>query len=1072
MRYIIVPLSLVLVLGGLFQRPVASSENAFTATKQVLNQYCFDCHGESGAEANVNLEAMVAAPEFSQRFKSWDLVVEMIREKRMPPQDMPQPSDAERQGAINEVEAAMARIARRDAGDPGRVKMRRLTNAEYSYTIRDLTGLELQFHSLLMGDAIGGEGFANVGDVQFIQDSTLERYLEAAKRVASHAIVAAGPIQFYEAPGKTGQELSAIRRIQRIYREHGFRSAAGEGGQPFGMDVYARAYFVAWQYRYRDQLGRSQASLEQLAREEGISIRFVQHIHHVLHHASSFPLTEIALVWEKLSEPTVGVVNADLLMEVRNDCNKLFQQQRGWQRRLSGTVSDSEEALLLNRGALSLNSKGELEVSLRWDEQDELTSVDFETVSATGQPQREALVIWQNAIIQFRQQEGPRPVAVPLSDYLIDTPDHQEEVGPWTTSLPCDVVRSFEFSIPDGTVGAQIRVQVELAQDADPNAIVRCVLKNATASRDTAADSGEASTIIGPSEGETFASWKSGVDQFAKALPDVSHREPAPSDRDPIPAPYDNSYNNAERNDFHYSIKYHRDDRFLVEHMLDDTTREALDVAWNDLLSSFDYHDTFLTFITDKAGRRAGREIAVTPVGELTPEVIDQMPFYGPMMSRLLQNHQQIENSLQQARENHVDQVLEVAAKAWRRPLTQQELTSLREFYEELQSTEEVDHDTAIRTLLTRILVAPEFLYRIETPASTDDIVELSQWDLASRLSYFLWASPPDRELWEAAAQQRLKDDGELARQTRRMLNDPRAERFAEQFFGQWFGFYRFSDYDGIDRKRFPNFDAELKDSMYNEAKLFFWHIVRNNRPVDEILFADYAFWNRRLAIHYGMSPEQIDENATDHRMVKDVSLLKRGGLLGLGVVHATTSAPLRTSAVKRGDWILRRVLDTHVPPPPDDAGSIPADDSINDGLTIRERLMAHRQDAACINCHTRMDPLGFALENFDPTGRWREQYRDGQQIDASGQLSDGSEIDGFAGLQSHLRAERPRFHRTLSAKLLGYALGRRQLLSDQQLIDEMLEDIGNGAGLSDLAVRIVKSSQFRTMRSTADAGP
>ena len=386
MRYIIVPLSLVLVLGGLFPHPVASSENALTATKQVLNQYCFDCHGESGAEANVNFEAMVAAPEFSQRFKSWELVAEMIREKRMPPQDMPQPSDAESRRAIDEIEAAMARIARRDAGDPGRVKMRRLTNAEYSYTIQDLTGLDLQFHSLLMGDAIGGEGFANVGDVQFIQDSTLERYLEAAKRVASHAIVGAGPIQFYEAPGKTGQELSAIRRIQRIYREHGFRSAAGEGGQPFGMDVYARAYFVVWQYRYRDQLGRSQASLEQLAREEGISIRFVQHIHDVLHDASSFPLTEIASVWEELPEPTAGVVNADMLMEVRNDCNKLFQQQRGWQRRLSGTVSDSEEALLLNRGALSLNSKGELEVSLRWDEQDELASVDFETVSATGQP--------------------------------------------------------------------------------------------------------------------------------------------------------------------------------------------------------------------------------------------------------------------------------------------------------------------------------------------------------------------------------------------------------------------------------------------------------------------------------------------------------------------------------------------------------------------------------------------------------------------------------------------------------------------------------------------------------------
>ena len=218
----------------------------------------------------------------------------MVRQKRMPPEDMPQPSDVEREKLADAVRHQLEHIVNNDAGDPGQVVMRRMTSAEFGYTIQDLTGLDLGLETILIDDAVGGEGFTNVGDVQFVQDTTLERYLEAAKLVASHAVIGSGPLQFYEAPGQTGLELSAIHRIQDIYREHGFRIAAGEGGEPFGLDLYPRAFFVAWQFRHRQALGVLDSTLSELAVTEGLNPRFAQHIWTVLNQRdASFPLSEI-----------------------------------------------------------------------------------------------------------------------------------------------------------------------------------------------------------------------------------------------------------------------------------------------------------------------------------------------------------------------------------------------------------------------------------------------------------------------------------------------------------------------------------------------------------------------------------------------------------------------------------------------------------------------------------------------------------------------------------------------------------------------------------------------------------
>jgi hypothetical protein len=344
----------------------------------------------------------------------------------------------------------------------------------------------------------------------------------------------------------------------------------------------------------------------------------------------------------------------------------------------------------------------------------------------------------------------------------------------------------------------------------------------------------------------------------------------------------------------------------------------------------------------------------------------------------------------------------------------------------------------------------------------------LNGWELATRLSYFLWSSLPDAELRRAAASGELLTDAGLRKQASRLLADPKARRMATEFFGQWLGFYAFDQYRGVDTTRYPEFTDAVKSAMYDEAVSFFEHVIRRDRPVRELLHADYTFLNEALAKYYGV-PRPI-ASKEEMEFVAGASAMRRGGMLRLGAVLTATSAPLRTSPVKRGDWLLRRVLGTPVPPPPADAGSIPADKQFG-GLSLRERLAVHKRNATCAGCHSRIDPLGFPLERYDSTGRWREQYSDGKPVDDAATLSDQREIAGVEGLLSYLSEQEPQVLRTLSRKLLGYALGRTVLLSDQPLLDRMTAS-GGATPFSTLVAEIVSSPQFRTRRAPEVSKP
>ena len=869
--------------------------------RSLLRQHCFDCHGDDSAEANVNLQQMTTVPDISRRFKTWEKVVGMLRTKQMPPKAAAQPTESQRTNLIDRIRRALDSFVKKNAGDPGRVVMRRLTSAEYSYAIEDLTGLKLGLEDTFLGDAVGGEGFTNVGDVQFIQDSTLEQYLKAAKRVASHAVIGSGPLRFYRDPGKTGFELSAINRIQTIYRKHGFRTAAGEGAEPFGLDLYPRAFFVAWRYRHRTALHLDDATIAKLANEEEISIRLCEHVSKVLNSpADSFPLSLIVSTWQSLPSPVAK--NASKT-EVRAACEELGRTLREWQSTLAAAAGDEEEAAVLTAGEVTAKTKHSFKADINWPDDAKVAEFELSVTRASDRAADGALVVWRNPRLRFRGDDNRRGRHLPIVAFLAPETVRRLAFGKHPTGAKIDdndfviaggTTVPIKLLVPEKMAAAQLFVDVELDVEHGKNRIVRCRIADGEVEGETAAEVGATSTLLADPSSAAVAKWQESVAEFARLLPEVSHREPAPSDRDPIPAPFDNSYNKPERNHFHYAIKYHRDDDFLVRRILDDSTRKQLAHAWTDLLTSFEYHDANLRFVA----RKFGIDLRGDGISSWNSDRIARLPTEPRgFIKRLRDEYLSVQSKLTAAEPSHIEDALRLAELAWRRPLTKNEHQRLREFYTTLRGESKLSHAKAMRTLLARILVAPAFLYRIESPLKRTGIVPLSDWELANRLSFFLWSSVPDQELRQVAERGTLQNSNVLARQARRMLRDRKARRLAIEFFGQWFGFYRFDKFRGVDAKRFPEFTDELRTAIHEEAISFFEHIVRTDRPVHEILFADYTFLNGTLARHYGIPLD--NPNKSRHVLVRGVGQHHRGGLTRLGAILTVTSAPLRTSAVK-----------------------------------------------------------------------------------------------------------------------------------------------------------------------------
>jgi len=400
-----------------------------------------------------------------------------------------------------------------------------------------------------------------------------------------------------------------------------------------------------------------------------------------------------------------------------------------------------------------------------------------------------------------------------------------------------------------------------------------------------------------------------------------------------------------------------------------------------------------------------------------------------------------------------------VARRAYRRPVTESDLENLLPFY--ATGRKESDFDAGIEKALERVLVSPQFLFRIErTPlnVASGTTYRISDLELASRLSFFLWSSIPDGELLNAAVGGKLKDPAILEQQVRRMLADRRSESMVTNFAAQWL-FLRDIQAKRPDELLFPDFDETLRGAMERETELFLDSVLRENRSVLELLTANYTFVNERLAKHYGMPNVQ----GSYFRRVTFPEGNVQGGLLGQGSILTITSYSVRTSPVVRGKWVLENLMSAPPPPPPPNIPALKTEGADpGKQLSMREAMMQHRANPACAGCHARMDPIGFAMENFDAVGKWRDTDS-GSPIDVSGVMPDGTKFDGMAGLKQALIRHPEQFVSTVAEKLLMYAIGRNIQYYDAPAVRAIVHGAAaNNYTFSSLVLGIVKSVPFQ----------
>jgi hypothetical protein len=366
---------------------------------------------------------------------------------------------------------------------------------------------------------------------------------------------------------------------------------------------------------------------------------------------------------------------------------------------------------------------------------------------------------------------------------------------------------------------------------------------------------------------------------------------------------------------------------------------------------------------------------------------------------------------------------------------------------------------------LRAILTSPEFLFRIERDPSNprpNQNHRITDVELASRLSFFLWSSIPDDELLGLAIQNKLHDSAVLERQTRRMTADPRSKALVSNFAGQWL-YLRNLAASAPDARLFPDFDDNVRQAMLQETELFFENIVKEDRSVLELLDADYTFLNERLARHYGIP----NVYGSQFRRVTLPMDSMRRGLLGQGSILTVTSYGNRTSPVLRGKWILENILGTPPPPPPGNVPPLGDNPPVGKALTMRERMTQHRVNTACSGCHQLMDPIGLAIENFDAVGRWRNRDADDTAVDAAGSLPSGVTFNGVAGLKKALLDRPDMFVTTVAEKLLTYGLGRGLEYYDAPTVRAITRDARNkDYRFSSLIAGVIKSAPFQMRRS------
>ncbi len=539
---------------------------------------------------------------------------------------------------------------------------------------------------------------------------------------------------------------------------------------------------------------------------------------------------------------------------------------------------------------------------------------------------------------------------------------------------------------------------------------------------------------------------------------------------------------------FHNVMGYFRDDQPFYELLLDEKQQAKLDAMWRELdfIASANIR-TYVQFAT--LGTRGTRDdfkdgeplVAQTDEKEIiSEESINRLETGYLEIAKegskvalgavrdFFRSYREgirwVEKARRDAEPGHLQSLLDFAERAYRRPLSAEDREDLLGFYRTAREKNSGDHETALREAIVLVLMAPEFTYRIDLVDAGRGVQRLSDYDLASRLGYFLWSSLPDAELLQHAAAGDLHEPRVIAAQARRMVQDRRIRALAVEFGGNWLDFRDFEKIGTVDRERFATFDEALKQAMFEEPVRFELEVFQNNRSILDFLYADHTFVNATLAQHYGMPP--TGKAGDEWSRIDHAGTYGRGGLLPMAAFLTKNAPGLRTSPVKRGNWIVRNVLGERIPPPPPTVPELPKDES-KMNLPLRDMLAQHRQDPNCAACHARFDSFGLAMESFGPIGERREKDLAGRPVDARATFPGGSEGEGLRGVQDYIRAHRQGdFVKNFASKLLAYALGRSLMITDEPLIADMQRKLARGGYRFDSVIEsIVTSRQFLNKR-------
>jgi hypothetical protein len=973
-----------------------------------LATYCLGCHGKEKPKAELDLSTVTDLRSAARALPRLEAAAERLASGEMPPEKAKQhPEPQARALVIDWIRALRRQQVGGQAGDPGPVLARRLSNAEYDYTIRDLTGVDLHPARQFPVDPANEAGFDNSGESLVMSPPLLKKYLDAARAIAEHVVLTPGGLSFSPQPllTDTDRDEYAVGRIVAFYQR-----------QPTDLADYFQA---AWRYHHRAALGQPDATLASVALDQKVSPAYLTTVWSALSEPADLgPLTTVQALFAALPPDERGA---------RAGCERLRDFVRG----LRAEVAPVVENLQL-KGLSSGN---------------------------------QAFLLWKDGERARQRTSCERP---PL--YVAGA--RRDELRPQTVEAAAALAMavthfSFRNIVHDSALPIPFAVH-ELAATFDPPDLALAIPDEAARPRYEAA----------------FA-------RFCEVFPDafyVSQRG-----RTQLDQPKDRREREEQGRllsaGFHNMFGFFRDDQPLYRRILDERGRRELDELWRELdfitRAPQRQHADFLFYERGESRTlrapafdfiRAEDRSAVTPpmirrlataylaiareslrTGGGDPRAI---PVLEGFFRDVAANVERVDRERRQAEPTHVSALLAFAGRAYRRPLTAAERSGLRRFYRSLRD-EGMDHESAIRDGVARVLMSPNFLYRMDLvrpggPRRLDDQA------LASRLSYFLWSSMPDDQLLARAAAGDLHRPEVLVAQARRMLLDPRARALAVEFGGGWLDFRRFEDLNTVDREHYPGFDAALRAAMFEEPVRFLLDLVQHDGSVLDLLDGHHTFVNAPLARHYGMPAPAGDGWVR----VDDARPYGRGGLLPMAVFLTKNAPGLRTSPVKRGYWVVRRLLGERIPPPPAQVPDLPSDERKMGALTLRQVMARHRDNPACAGCHARFDAMGLAFEGYGPVGERRTRDLAGRPVDARVAFPGAEEGAGVEGLRDYLRAHRQdEFLDNLCRKLLGYALGRTLIPSDDATIDEMRARLGDTHRFTNLVEAIVTSRQFLTRR-------